>query len=48
MLEKPIYKENLKLLLNEFFDYMKEHFYDKEKYMKLIGYPELEQHKKNS
>lgn len=46
MLEKPIYKENLKLLLNEFFDYMKEHFYDEEKYMELIGYPELEQHKK--
>ncbi|EOI1796739.1 hemerythrin family protein, partial [Campylobacter jejuni] len=36
----------VKALLAEFFNYMKDHFNDEEKYMKLIGYPDLEEHKR--
>ncbi|EAJ8779247.1 bacteriohemerythrin [Campylobacter upsaliensis] len=46
MFDKPIYKNDIKNLLAEFFNYMKDHFHDEEKYMELIGYPELEAHRK--
>lgn len=46
MFDKPIYKNSIKHLLGEFFNYMKDHFYDEEKYMQLIGYPDFEEHKK--
>ncbi|KAA6225041.1 MULTISPECIES: bacteriohemerythrin [unclassified Campylobacter] len=45
MFDKPIYKEDIKVVLSEFFNYMKDHFHDEEKYMQLISYPELEQHR---
>ena len=37
-------KEEIKNLLNSFFDYMKNHFNDEEAYMKSIGYPLLKKH----
>lgn len=43
---KNISKEQMKVILAEFFDYMKYHFDDEEKYMKQIGYPLLEKHSK--
>ncbi|EPS9543451.1 bacteriohemerythrin [Campylobacter jejuni] len=46
MFDKPVYKDDVKALLAEFFNYMKDHFNDEEKYMKLIGYPDLEEHKR--
>ncbi|ELE3205471.1 bacteriohemerythrin [Campylobacter coli] len=46
MLDRPVYKDDIKALLADFFNYMKDHFNDEEKYMKLIGYPGLEEHKK--
>lgn len=39
-------REEIKDILAEFFDYMKVHFSDEEAYMELIGYPELDEHKK--
>lgn len=49
--ESAVYKfvkrEELKEILTELFNYMKDHFNDEEKYMKLIGYPNLEEHKRN-
>ncbi|EDJ1536306.1 TPA_asm: chemotaxis protein [Campylobacter jejuni] len=47
MFDKPVYKDDVKALLAEFFNYMKDHFNDEEKYMKLIRYPDLEEHKRN-
>ncbi|ARJ56881.1 bacteriohemerythrin [Campylobacter cuniculorum] len=44
--DKPVSKNEIKELLTEFFNYMKYHFSDEEKYMQLIGYPELESHRK--
>ncbi|ELU7404403.1 hemerythrin domain-containing protein [Campylobacter jejuni] len=48
--ESAVYKfvkrEELKEILTELFNYMKDHFNDEEKYMKLIGYPDLEEHKR--
>ena len=38
-------KEELKDILNEFSEYMKNHFEDEEEYMLSIGYPGLEEHK---
>ncbi|EOI1580164.1 bacteriohemerythrin [Campylobacter jejuni] len=46
LIDKPVYKDDVKALLAEFFNYMKDHFNDEEKYMKLIGYPDLEEHKR--
>ncbi|EBF5967059.1 bacteriohemerythrin [Campylobacter coli] len=46
MFDRPVYKDDIKALLADFFNYMKDHFNDEEKYMKLIGYPGLEEHKK--
>ncbi|HBD9145769.1 TPA: bacteriohemerythrin [Campylobacter jejuni] len=46
MFDKPVYKDDVKALLAEFFNCMKDHFNDEEKYMKLIGYPDLEEHKR--
>jgi hemerythrin len=37
-------KEEIKNLLNSFFNYMKDHFSDEEAYMKSIGYPLLKKH----
>lgn len=44
--DRSVSKNEVKELLAEFFNYMKDHFNDEEKYMKLIGYPGLEEHKK--
>ncbi|AJC85023.1 bacteriohemerythrin [Campylobacter peloridis] len=44
--DKPIHKGQVKFLLADFFNYMKEHFADEEKYMAKIGYPELANHQK--
>ncbi|MCH5336895.1 MAG: hemerythrin domain-containing protein, partial [Campylobacter sp.] len=41
MFDRPVNKDEIKALLAEFFNYMKYHFNDEEKYMELIGYPEL-------
>lgn len=46
MSDKSISKSDIKELLVEFFNYMKNHFNDEEEYMQLINYPELEKHKK--
>ncbi len=39
-------KEELRVILYEFNDYMKVHFQDEEDYMLSIGFPTLEEHKK--
>ncbi|WP_139452950.1 bacteriohemerythrin [Campylobacter armoricus] len=44
--DKPIHKGQIKFLLADFFNYMKEHFAEEEKYMAKIGYPELPNHQK--
>lgn len=44
--DKPIHKGQVKFLLADFFNYMKEHFSDEEKYMAKIGYPDLVNHQK--
>ncbi|WP_257929259.1 hemerythrin [Campylobacter lari] len=44
--DKPIHKGQIKFLLADFFNYMKEHFSEEEKYMAKIGYPELANHQK--
>lgn len=36
----------IKEIIAEFFDYMRNHFRDEERYMQAIGYPYLEEHKK--
>ncbi|PAF43729.1 hemerythrin family protein [Helicobacter sp. 11S03491-1] len=46
MTNRPVTKEEIKIVLKEFFDYMHEHFNDEEAYMESIGYPGLEEHKK--
>ncbi|MFA6195613.1 MAG: hemerythrin family protein [Sulfurimonas sp.] len=38
-------KEELKIILYEFSDYMRTHFADEEEYMKSIGFLELNEHK---
>ncbi len=38
-------KEDLRVILYEFSDYVKTHFSDEEAYMESINYPELEKHK---
>ncbi|EGK7561592.1 bacteriohemerythrin [Campylobacter coli] len=44
--DKSVSKNEIKELLAEFFNYMKDHFNDEEKYMQLIAYPALEEHRK--
>ena len=44
--DKSVCKNEVKELLAEFFNYMKDHFNDEEKYMHMIGYPDLEEHRK--
>ncbi|MBT0794844.1 bacteriohemerythrin [Campylobacter lari] len=44
--DKPIHKGQIKFILADFFNYMKEHFSEEEKYMTKIGYPELANHQK--
>ncbi|PAF44058.1 hypothetical protein BJI48_04430 [Helicobacter sp. 11S02596-1] len=46
MVNHSVTKEEIKAVLKEFFEYMREHFNDEEEYMKSIGYPDLEAHKK--
>lgn len=46
LIDKPVYKDEVKNLLAEFFNYMKDHFYQEERYMELIKYPDIETHKK--
>ncbi|MFK0355382.1 bacteriohemerythrin [Campylobacter jejuni] len=46
LIDKPVYKDEIKNLLAEFFNYMKDHFNDEERYMELIKYPDIETHKK--
>ncbi|MBF7068239.1 bacteriohemerythrin [Campylobacter volucris] len=45
LLNRHIYKIEIKELLTEFFDYMKIHFKDEEDYMSSINYPYLLEHK---
>ena len=33
MFDRPVYKDDIKALLADFFNYMKDHFNDEEKYM---------------
>ncbi|EAI3785403.1 bacteriohemerythrin [Campylobacter jejuni] len=46
LIDKPVYKDEIKNLLAEFFNYMKDHFYEEERYMEPIKYPDIETHKK--
>lgn len=46
MVNRPVTKEEIKDVLREFFEYMRDHFSDEEKYMYSIGYPKIEEHKK--
>ena len=46
LIDKPVYKDEIKNLLAEFFNYMKDHFYEEERYMELIKCPDIETHKK--
>lgn len=39
-------RAEIRTILLEFFDYMKTHFDDEEHYMKEIGYPEIQKHKR--
>ncbi|WP_174694510.1 hemerythrin domain-containing protein, partial [Helicobacter cinaedi] len=41
----PSSANEVKMILIEFFDYMKTHFKDEEQYMQAIGYPRLEEHR---
>ncbi|ASM39011.1 MAG: bacteriohemerythrin [Campylobacter sputorum] len=43
---KYVSKQQIKDVLNGFFEYMKIHFSDEEEYMLSIGYPKLDEHKK--
>ncbi|CAM4125670.1 bacteriohemerythrin [Campylobacter armoricus] len=45
LLNRHIYKAEIKELLGEFFDYMKTHFKDEEAYMHSINYPYIIEHK---
>ena len=44
--DKSLCKNEIKDLLAEFFNYMKDHFNDEEKYMQMIGYLNLNEHRK--
>lgn len=43
--DRAVSKGEIKDLLADFFSYMKDHFYDEEKYMEVIGYPDLASHR---
>ncbi|EGK7485089.1 hemerythrin family protein [Campylobacter sp. LMG 7929] len=45
LLNRHIYKAEVKELLGDFFDYMRTHFKDEEDYMYSINYPYLSEHK---
>ncbi|EAK0822704.1 bacteriohemerythrin [Campylobacter lari] len=45
LLNRHIYKIEVKELLSDFFDYMRTHFKDEENYMHSINYPYLSEHK---
>ncbi len=45
-LDETSSKEDMRVILYEFSDYVKVHFKDEEAYMLSVDYPELEQHKK--
>jgi len=38
-------KSKIRELLNSFFSYMKKHFSEEEEYMRIIGYPDIEEHR---
>lgn len=44
MSDKPIHRQELKDLLTGFFHYIKDHFNEEEKYMKMIKYPDFKNH----
>ncbi len=46
MAHKSTNRNEVKGVLSEFFDYMREHFSHEEKYMQSIGYPHLNEHSK--
>lgn len=46
--DRSVSKNEVKELLAEFFNYMKDHFNDEEKYMQLIGYPKFRRTSKNT
>jgi hemerythrin len=41
---KNVSREEIRGIVAEFFEYMKEHFKDEQEYMELIGYPHLHEH----
>ena len=41
---KNVSREEIRDIVAEFFEYMKEHFKDEQEYMELIGYPNLHEH----
>ncbi|AJC86313.1 bacteriohemerythrin [Campylobacter sp. RM16704] len=45
LLNRHIYKTEVKELLSDFFNYMQTHFKDEEEYMESINYPYLVEHK---
>lgn len=40
--DKPVHRDEIKALLTDFFNYMKYHFDDEEKYIQFIRYPDFE------
>ncbi|EAL7651481.1 hemerythrin family non-heme iron protein [Campylobacter jejuni] len=44
--DKPVNRNEIKILLTDFFNYMKYHFNDEEKYMMFIRYPDFERHRR--
>lgn len=45
--DKPIHKQEIKDLLTDFFHYIKTHFNEEEKYMKMINYPDFKNHRRH-
>ena len=43
--DKPVHRDEIKALLTDFFNYMKYHFDDEEKYIQFIRYPDFERHR---
>ncbi|MDO7252634.1 hemerythrin family protein [Helicobacter cappadocius] len=46
MVNHSVSKDEIKEVLREFFEYMRDHFKDEEDYMISIGYPRLDEHKR--
>jgi hemerythrin len=44
--ESPMIKEKIREIFYELSKYMQQHFSDEEEYMKMIGFPEIDHHKK--